>query len=771
MHTLSIHKLLRKLIWLSMLPLLLLGMYLAAVHVSAIRQETALHATHRVQNATTLINNFVEAQIAGLTTLANSPLLNEPQRLAEFYPVAQGFQRSFGVHFIVTDQSLQMLLNTREPFGKPLPALPVPRGGGQAAGPAALAGRAPAVGDIIDGPVAKQPLVAVAVPVLREGSPPYLLLSTMEVGQIAAQLEKVSLPEGWTLVLLDGKGETIARHPQDAPVASPGDVDALRRPVIATGSRWQVALEIDRGVRRAPLYNATAALLVALLAAAVASYLFGRTASRFIVRAISSLNVADPAGLPPLPGITEVEAIRTRLAASAESLRSSEERYRRLFHNHHTVMLLIDPADGSIVDANPAAERFYGWTREELLAKRIDDLNMLSEAEIREEMERAVQEKRNAFRFRHRRTGGDIAEVAVYSGPVEIARRKLLYSIIHDETERVRAESALHASEARYEELFAANPQPMWFYDLETLGFLAVNAAAVKHYGYSEAEFLAMTIADIRPREDLERLNENLIRTRQQSGTAGPDRAGIWRHLRKDGSIINVEITSHVLEFKGRPAEVVLAADVTERLRAEEHVAGYVRRLEKAMLGTAEAISEIMDLRDPYTAGHEKRVGDLAAAIAKEMNLAEHVQRGLHVAGDLHDIGKIVVPVEILVKPGKISAMEFELIKQHPQKGYDVLKGIDFPWPVAEVARQHHERIDGSGYPRGLKGDAILLEARIVAVADVVEAMSSHRPYRASLGVERALTEIEIHAGLHYDAEVVAACLRLFREKGYQLPQ
>ena len=177
-----------------------------------------------------------------------------------------------------------------------------------------------------------------------------------------------------------------------------------------------------------------------------------------------------------------------------------------------------------------------------------------------------------------------------------------------------------------------------------------------------------------------------------------------------------------------------------------------------------------MEPRDSLPSSIRARIasiGELAAAIAAEMGLDEDMQRGLRVAGAVHDVGKIMVPSEILSKPGRLSSVEYELIKQHAEQGYQILKDVAFPWPVAEVARQHHERIDGSGYPRGLKGTEIIIEARITTVADVVESMSSHRPYRPMLGVDLALQEIERGAGASYDADVAAACLRLFREKGY----
>ncbi|BBI98605.1 hypothetical protein FGKAn22_02980 [Ferrigenium kumadai] len=184
---------------------------------------------------------------------------------------------------------------------------------------------------------------------------------------------------------------------------------------------------------------------------------------------------------------------------------------------------------------------------------------------------------------------------------------------------------------------------------------------------------------------------------------------------------------------------------------------------------TVQAIAATVEMRDPYTAGHQRRVADLAAGIAGEMELTHEQIYAIHLAGIVHDLGKISIPAEILSKPGQLSAIEYTLVKQHPQAGYDILKGIEFPWPLAQFVLQHHERMDGSGYPQGLKGDEILLEARILAVADVIEAMASHRPYRAGLGLQSAFEEVSTHRGTRYDPAVVDAALRLFREKNYQL--
>jgi PAS domain S-box-containing protein len=242
--------------------------------------------------------------------------------------------------------------------------------------------------------------------------------------------------------------------------------------------------------------------------------------------------------------------------------------------------------------------------------------------------------------------------------------------------------------------------------------------------------------------------------------------------LRKDGSEFLFGINATRAIFQGRPATIAVGQDITDKVTAEGSSQHYVDRLKQVMHSTIEAISIISEMRDPYTHGHERRVGELAAAaaIAGEMGLDADRIEGIRIAGYLHDIGKISVPAEILAKPAKLTSAEFELVKGHAQKSYEILKGVDFPWPVAQAALQHHERIDGSGYPQRLKGDAIIMEARIMAVADVVEAMASHRPYRPGLGIDEALAEIERGRGIAYDPAVCDACLHLFRGKGYTIP-
>lgn len=191
------------------------------------------------------------------------------------------------------------------------------------------------------------------------------------------------------------------------------------------------------------------------------------------------------------------------------------------------------------------------------------------------------------------------------------------------------------------------------------------------------------------------------------------------------------------------------------------------KKLKASLLDSISAIASIVEMRDPYTAGHQRRVAQIAVAIGRELQLPENQIEGIHLASVVHDVGKIRVPAEILSKPGKLTANEFNLIKEHSQTGYDIIKSIDYPWAIAEIVLQHHERLDGSGYPRGLKNAEILLEAQIIAVADVVESMMSHRPYRPGLGIDVALAEISLKRGSCFDADIVDACLKIFLEQGF----
>jgi PAS domain S-box-containing protein len=228
---------------------------------------------------------------------------------------------------------------------------------------------------------------------------------------------------------------------------------------------------------------------------------------------------------------------------------------------------------------------------------------------------------------------------------------------------------------------------------------------------------------------------------------------------------------SSISDIDGKKSgSVIILRDDTERVVSELKLKESYLRIKKSVDGIIQAMSQTLETRDPYTAGHQRRVADIARHIAIEMSLDENQVEGIFMAGMVHDVGKICIPTEILSKPGRLSPIEFDLIKTHPQIGYDILKTIEFPWPLAEMVYQHHERYNGSGYPRGLSGDEILLGARIICVADVVEAMASNRPYRDALGIDKALSEITDKKGKHFDKDVVEICIRIFIEKKYRMP-
>jgi PAS domain S-box-containing protein/putative nucleotidyltransferase with HDIG domain len=239
---------------------------------------------------------------------------------------------------------------------------------------------------------------------------------------------------------------------------------------------------------------------------------------------------------------------------------------------------------------------------------------------------------------------------------------------------------------------------------------------------------------------------------------------------RNDGTKIPCIVSAN--PFWGPDGELVGIVedlkDITILKEAETKLQKSFEKFRRALEGTIDSMSLAIEMRDPYTAGHQKRVTDLAVAIAIDMGLSRHKTEGIRMAGLIHDIGKISVPAEILAKPGSINEKEFALIKDHPQVGYDILKAIEFPWPVAKIVLQHHERMDGSGYPQGLPGEDILVEARILAVADVVESIASNRPYRPAIGINEALKEIDENKNVLYDAQVVDACLKLFSEHRFK---
>ena len=343
-----------------------------------------------------------------------------------------------------------------------------------------------------------------------------------------------------------------------------------------------------------------------------------------------------------------------------------------------------------------------------------------------------------------------------------MANEQLLAEI----AERKRAEEALRESGEKYRTILESIEES--YYEVDIAGnFTFFNDALCRLLGYPEDELMGMNNRQYMDDENARKVYQTFNAVYR---AGKPARAFDWEVIRKDATRRFVESSvSLIRDPTGEPAGFRgIVRDVTERLRAEEELQQSYAKLQRALEGTAAVLVSAIEMRDPYTAGHQRRVTGLACAIAREMGLPQEQIEGLRMAGLIHDIGKITIPAEILSKPGQLNDIEWGLLRAHSQAGYNVLKTVDFPWPVAEIVLQHHERLDGSGYPQELSGAGILMKARILAVADVVEAMSSHRPYRPARGLDEALEEISQNRGVLYDADVVDACLKLFAENRFE---
>jgi PAS domain S-box-containing protein/putative nucleotidyltransferase with HDIG domain len=340
---------------------------------------------------------------------------------------------------------------------------------------------------------------------------------------------------------------------------------------------------------------------------------------------------------------------------------------------------------------------------------------------------------------------------------------------LRDITDRKKAETALKESEEKYKSMVENSLQGIVI--IQDFRVVYCNTAFTKISGYSEQELLSLTPKDVRKLVHPD--DQNLVWGRMKKRLQGEDVTSQYeyRGIRKDGTLVWLQMVASVIEFQGKPAVQGAVLDITDRIQAKEELQQSYIRLRKIFDETVNTLASAVEMRDPYTVGHQQKVAKLACAIAQEMTLAEEQIEGIRTAGLIHDIGKIYVPAEILSKPTPLTEAEKSLVRSHSQVGHDILKGIEFPWPVAEIVLQHHERMLGSGYPQGLTGENILLEARILAVADVVETMYSHRPYRAGVSLDKTLQEISRNRGLLYDPEVVDVCLDLFMNKGFKLEQ
>lgn len=345
-----------------------------------------------------------------------------------------------------------------------------------------------------------------------------------------------------------------------------------------------------------------------------------------------------------------------------------------------------------------------------------------------------------------------------------VVRRAIHEAKIYQD--RIRTERALQESEQQYRLLAETARDLILIIDLEG-NIIYANEAGAYYLGYSREMMTGMNISYFLYPDSLalEEKNRKDRMNLQKNGYAFE-----LDLLDSENKAIPYEVNSSpFIKDKKVIGVLYIARDIIKRKKVENKLKNTISQLKQTMNATIMTMAKVVETRDPYTAGHQRNVSRLATSIASEMGLSDKEIEGIKVASFLHDIGKLDIPSDLLSKPRRLNEVEFNLIKSHPQIGYDILKNINFPWPVSQLILQHHERLDGSGYPKGLKGKEIEMGAKIIAVADVVEAMSSHRPYRPALGLERALQEIKDYSGILYDEDVVKTCTCLFKEKEHIL--
>jgi PAS domain S-box-containing protein len=451
----------------------------------------------------------------------------------------------------------------------------------------------------------------------------------------------------------------------------------------------------------------------------------------------------------------------------------SELRFREVFESSPTPMQIQSVDTVAMLAMNRAHREWLGYELEEIRGKEDWFNKVYPDAQVREQLHDSWQQAV----AQAQRLGGVVRSpelrLRCKDGSERIAQGTMTLvdgdAIVAwtDLTEIRRGEQALRASELHFRAMIEQTV--MGVYVRRGGRFVYVNPRYCEMIGWSREELVGQEIWRFTT-DDPE--NVRRIHAAWDALEAGQAAVHYSVPIRcKSGELRELALHGTRVQWDDGPATIVVAEDVTERQQAERQIADYVRQLEASMRGTLQAVSNMIDQRDPYTAGHERRVGLIAGAIGREMGWDARRCDTLEMVGLVHDIGKIGVPAEILTKPGRLTELEMQLVRQHAQTGYEILKDVPFPFPVAEIIRQHHERLDGSGYPRGLRGEDILPEARVLAVADVIESIASHRPYRPARGLGVALEELGRGRGTHYDAQVVDAFERLLRDKGYTLPQ
>lgn len=440
----------------------------------------------------------------------------------------------------------------------------------------------------------------------------------------------------------------------------------------------------------------------------------------------------------------------------------AEELYKAVANNS-PVGVYVEQ-EGRIIFANEQFKNYVGFDDGDA-CDSLDFVHPLDREKASEERAEMLDGRSKApYIFRVVRKDGSIKWIMEKVSRIAYRGKEAVLGNYLDVTEKRRAELELES--VRDLEMSILEAIPIAVLGMKNRVITFANPSVKNVFGWQAEELIGKdSMILYRSREDYEKIGGDFYPVLEHERVFREE----FTCRRKDGKeiICMISVARVGADLKER-AIVATYEDITDQKIAEANLKRSFERLKRSMEDTIQTIAMIIEARDPYTAGHQRAVDKLAVGIAEEMGMPEEKIKGIHTAAVIHDIGKIYIPAEMLSKPGYLSEIEYDIMKTHPQVSYDILKRIEFPWPVASIVYQHHERYNGSGYPRGLKGDEILIEARILAVADVIESMASHRPYRPTIGMDKAIEEIKKNRGVLYDPEVVDACLRLF-DKGFKL--
>lgn len=440
--------------------------------------------------------------------------------------------------------------------------------------------------------------------------------------------------------------------------------------------------------------------------------------------------------------------------------REAAERMNRIFRAIPDAVFILDFPEGRVLNMNDMAETVSGYSMGEIRGKTFAELNGWIDLEERARFYSLLQANGSVrdFEARFRRKDGTEIRCLLSGERIELDGAVRIIAIGKDMTEKIRYEEKIRREKAYFENLFHHSPEAVVLAD-EMSRIRRVNPAFLELFGLdAEDASPGVSVDDLIAPLDRREEASRITREVQEGGRISTETI----RYRKDGTPVEVFLQGLSFQVEGEGRAVYgIYQDIRQRKAAERKLRENAEMMRRLWIDTVNVLASTVDFRDPFTAEHQKNVSRISAMIAGEMGLDEETREVLSLAGLVHDIGKLGIPAEILNKPCRLGLMESKLVQMHTEVGFDILKKIRFPWPLADIVRQHHERLDGSGYPRGLSGGDILLEARILAVADVFDAMQSHRPYRGAFTLEQVCDELIKGAGTLYDPDAVKACLKI----------